>query len=252
MKGAISMRTTLCALIVALFVTAPALGQDTYTLKRVFKEGTERKYASKAVILPAQGEEYRVVVDREDLEKCLKVTPEGNAQIESRELKLTIKFNDMEVPNPSEDAGTDKMLVSPRNEILKMETSNTEDDMGERLGRAMQVVFPERPVSVGQAWKHEPTADEKGGLRGGTANTKLLAIEAVNGIQCAKLEHKYVEKPFAADKGKVKAELTVWVDLSNGELVKMSGKVTGMVVDMGGEDTELRMDVTGEYVPTKP
>ena len=255
------MRTIAFALALGYLVTVPALGQETYTLKRVFKEGTERKYASKAVILPANGEEYRLVVEREDVEKCVKVMPDGNAQLESRELKLTIRFNDMDLltirfndmdlPNPSEDPGMDKMLVSPRNDILKMETSNTEDDMGLRLGRAIQVVYPEKPVGVGQAWKHEPKADEKGGLRGGTADTKLLAIETVNGVKCAKLEHKYVEKPFNADKGKVQAELIVWVDLSNGELVKMTGKVTGMVVDMGGSDTELRMDVTGEYVPAK-
>lgn len=242
--------TFVCALTCLLVL--PGLAQETYTLKRVFKEGTERKYASKAVIQPAQGEEYRVIVDREDLEKCVKITPEGNAELESRELKLAMKFNDMELPNPTEEPGMDKMLVTPRNDILKMETSNTEDDMGVRLGRAIQVVYPEKPVAVGQAWKHEAKADEKARLRGGTADTKLVAIETVNGIQCAKLEHKYVEKPFSADKGKVQAELTVWVDLSNGELVKMTGKLTGMVVDMGGDDTELRMEVTGEYVPTKP
>jgi hypothetical protein len=250
MKGPIQMRTIAFAFILGCLVAVPALGQETYTLKRVFKEGTERKYASRAVILPAQGEEYRLVVEREDVEKCVKVTPEGNAQLESRELKLTMKFNDMELPNPSEEPGMDKMLVTPRNDILKMETSNTEDDMGLRLGRAIQVVYPDKPVAIGQAWKHEPKADEKGGLRGGTADIKLLAIETVNGVRCAKLEHKYVEKPFRADKGKVEAELTVWVDLANGELVKIIGKVTGMVVDMGG-DTELRMDFTGEYVPSK-
>ncbi|GMV37248.1 MAG: hypothetical protein AMXMBFR61_17560 [Fimbriimonadales bacterium] len=245
------MRTIAICIALGYLVAVPALGQETYTLKRVFKEGTERKYASKAIILPARGEEYRLVVEREDVEKCVKVTPDGNAQLESRELKLTMKFNDMELPNPSEEPGTDKMLVSPRNDILKMETSNTEDDMGLRLGRAIQVVYPEKPVAVGQAWKYEPKADEKGGLRGGTADTKLLAIETVNGVQCAKLEHKYVEKPFGTDKGKVQAELTVWIDLSNGEMVKLTGKVSGMVVDMGGDDTELRMEVTGEYVPNK-
>jgi hypothetical protein len=225
-------------------------GSEKVLLKRAFKVGAMRQNKLEASISPESGTGFDVKINVTSEDKCAKVNKDGNGEFESKQTALTITVNGNEMPGPASE-GVEKSIVSPRNVTLSVESSAPDADFGKRLGQALAPYFPEKEVSVGETWKHEFKPDKDKGLRGGSAVDKLLSVETVDGVKTAKISHTYEEKPLSGDEGTIKVTATFWIDVSNGEVIKLDGSATGIPGSNMGAQGTVKMTMILKYVPPK-
>jgi hypothetical protein len=216
-------------LLAAAVVAASA--QDTVTLKRVFKSGDVKHYLVEVTMTPEDGSgdpDLQMAIRSED--KVVKVGSDGSAVVDSKQLSMKMIYNGQELPDMGGQELVETTTYGPDNSIKKLESDSPGIDFSKRLALAMTPVFPKNPMKVGDTVEYKLKADEEAGWRGGSATLKLLAIETVGGVKCAKLSHTFTEEPFAGDEGKISTSSTMWVALDTGYTIKAEGTGKGLLL----------------------
>ncbi|MFT0745460.1 DUF6263 family protein [Synechococcus sp. RC10B2] len=175
------------------------------------KEGNTFKYRS-SMDIDFGGQP--VFVTTTVTNKVVKVEENGNIQMESASSELTIKFGDQEMPQPAPPAT--KMTFKPNGAVAKVDGG---DAMMQQMNAA-QMVYPEKPVKVGDKWS-ETVKNAGGELK---IDYEFVGVE--------KVEIKMTARSVNAKEGEgYSADGFNWIDPKTGMLVKMEARIKGMQVE---------------------
>ena len=200
----------------ALLSLSAAIAQE-YTLKLNVKEGDTFKYRmSMEIDFGGQN----LLATTTITNKVLKVEENGNIQMESASGEMVIKFGDQEMPQPAPPAT--KMTFKPNGSVAKVDGG---DAMMQQMN-ASQMVYPEKPVKVGDKWS-ETVKNPNGEL---AIDYELVGVEKVGDTEAVKI--KMTARTVNAKEGEgYSADGFTWVDPKTGMLVKMETRIKGMQVE---------------------
>lgn len=207
-----AMLLTACALL-----SLNAATSQEYTLKLNVKEGDTFKYRmSMEVDFGGQN----VLATSTITNKVLKVEENGNVQMESASGEMIVKFGDQEMPQPAPPAT--KMTFKPNGSVASVEGG---DGLVQQMN-ASQLVFPDKPIKVGDKWS-ETVKDPNGEIR---IEYELVSVEKVNDAEALKI--KTTARVVNPKEGEgFSADGFVWVDPQTGMAVKMETRIKGMQVE---------------------
>jgi len=150
----------------------------------------------------------------------LKVEESGNVQMESASAEMVIKFGDQEMPQPAPPAT--KMTFKPNGSVAKVDGG---DAMMQQMNAA-QMVYPEKPVKVGDKWS-ETVKNAVGELK---IDYEFVGVEKVGDTEAVKI--KVTARSANAKEGEgYSADGFTWVDPKTGMAVKMETRIKGMQVE---------------------
>ena len=151
--------------------------------------------------------------------KVLKVEESGNVQMESAPGEMIIKFGDQEMPQPAPPAT--KMTFKPNGSVAKVDGS---DAMMQQMNAA-QVVYPEKPIKVGDKWS-ETVKNAAGELK---IDYEFVGVEKVGDTETV---IKMTARSVNAKEGEgYSADGFTWVDPKTGMAIKMETRIKGMQVE---------------------
>jgi hypothetical protein len=200
----------------ALMSLSAALSQE-YTLKLNVKEGDTFKYRmSMEIDFGGQN----LLATTTITNKVLKVEENGNIQMESASGEMVIKFGDQEMPQPAPPAT--KMTFKPNGAVAKVDGG---DAMMQQMNAA-QMVYPEKPVKVGDKWS-ETVKNPNGELK---IDYELVGVEKVGDTEAVKI--KVTARSANGKEGEnYSADGFTWVDPKTGMAIKMETRIKGMQVE---------------------
>jgi len=200
----------------ALMSLSAALSQE-YTLKLNVKEGDTFKYRM-SIEIDFGGQ--LVFVTTTVTNKVLKVEENGNIQMESASSELTIKFGDQEIPQPA--SPPTKITYKPNGSVAKVEGG---DAMMQQMN-ASQMVYPEKPVKVGDKWS-DTVKHPAGELK---IDYEFVGVEKVGEVEALKI--KTTARTVNGKEGEsYSADGFTWIDPKTGMAVKMETRIKGMQVE---------------------
>jgi hypothetical protein len=200
----------------ALLSLSAAIAQE-YTLKLNVKEGDTFKYRmSMEIDFGGQN----LLATTTITNKVLKVEENGNIQMESASGEMVIKFGDQEMPQPAPPAT--KMTFKPNGTVAKVDGG---DAMMQQMNAA-QMVYPEKPVKVGDKWS-ETVKNPNGELK---IDYELVGVEKVGDTEAVKI--KVTARSANGKEGEnYSADGFTWVDPKTGMAIKMETRIKGMQVE---------------------
>ena len=140
--------------------------------------------------------------------------------MESASGEMVIKFGDQEMPQPAPPAT--KMTFKPNGSVAKVEGG---DAMMQQMN-ASQMVYPEKPVKVGDKWS-ETVKHPAGELK---IDYEFVGVEKVGDTETVKI--KMTARSVNAKEGEgYSADGFTWVDPKTGMAVKMETRIKGMQVE---------------------
>jgi len=200
----------------ALMSLSAAFSQE-YTLKLNVKEGDTFKYRM-SIEIDFGGQP--VFVTTTVTNKVLKVEENGNIQMESASSELTIKFGDQEIPQPA--SPPTKITYKPNGSVAKVEGG---DAMMQQMN-ASQMVYPEKPVKVGDKWS-DTVKHPAGELK---IDYEFVGVEKVGEVEALKI--KTTARTVNGKEGEsYSADGFTWIDPKTGMAVKMETRIKGMQVE---------------------
>ncbi|MGQ9900764.1 MAG: hypothetical protein ACUVR1_00955 [Fimbriimonadales bacterium] len=207
-----AMLLTACALL-----SLSAATSQEYTLKLNLKEGDTFKYRmSMEIDFGGQS----VLATSTITNKVLKIEENGNIQMESASGEMIIKFGDQEMPQPAPPAT--KMTFKPNGSVASVEGG---DGLMQQMN-ASQLVFPDKPIKVGDKWS-ETVKNSNGELK---IEYEFVGVEKVNDAEALKI--KTTARVVNGKEGEgFSADGFVWVDPQTGMAVKMETRIKGMQVE---------------------
>ena len=216
----------MAALIVAALSSATAT--DDVTLTRKAKVGDTSVYQLK-VELEVQGME--IEFSASITERILKIADDGSITIEETTEDVMVMVNGGEMPQESEVSTS---TFGPSG-VLKEIDGPESGPEAYRFASLMNFMWPTKPVDVGSSWTVNVDANKENGTYDMRFRYKVLARESLLGHDTLKISFSNSESGGgdAATKG------TVWIDVSNGVVVKVDGEMMG--VPMQG------MSIDGTY-----
>ena len=149
--------------------------------------------------------------------KVVKVEENGNIQMESASSELTIKFGDQEIPQPA--SPPTKITYKPNGSVAKVEGG---DAMMQQMN-ASQMVYPEKPVKVGDKWS-DTVKHPAGELK---IDYEFVGVEKVGEVEALKI--KTTARTVNGKEGEsYSADGFTWIDPKTGMAVKMETRIKGM------------------------
>jgi len=203
-------------LIIALglvAIAAIAVAADPITLKRTVTVGETLKYKLTASFDAGQvGSQATVTGDITN--KITKIESNGNFDVESTQQNLKIDVGGQTIDG---DSGTTKTTVmQPNGQLVEIRGENL-SPQDYRLAALNEVIFPDKPVNMGDSWSATIPDNAKTGAVAATLNYVLVSEETVDTIDSYKISIVIKET-----KGDTPASSTgtVWVSKADGSVVK--------------------------------
>ncbi len=232
------LRTTLPAVLLA--VSALALAAQALDLKWSPKVGDKANYKVEGTFDLAGMGEIKLSGTRTETVTSV----DGDKIVLTSNSKLAANAMGNEVPIPD---STEVTTVKPDGTVSEIKL-NGADGGGSamRLARATMLVYPSKPIAVGDAWTAEGKKDEKADLPGYKLDFKLVGEEKVGTWDTWKITAKGGEVEGATP---TKVEATYWIDKKDGSMVRSLAQLTDAVFQGPGGGIEIpplsgKMDVT--------
>ncbi len=210
-----------------------------YTLQRVYTKGEVDRYKMKAEV-HSDGSAFngatKIVINIVLKEQTRTVKDDGNAVLNDISEQASADLGDN---NKTDLTAFLPAITQTRDRQSHILESKIEGglpgagDMVSQIANALRCFYPSKPVKIGDSWDIEyddkkPTSTSK--TKG---KSTLLAIEAVGGMQTAKIRvvtdsSGEVEDPGSHEKAKVSSHLDQVgnMDIKTGKIVLMSAKTT--------------------------
>jgi len=220
----------LCIILAMASLTAAALGQDTYAVKRIFKQGETDRYNT--VIKFEQNETEAVLVTTDVTRE---VKQDGSAVVATTIESCVLRARGTEMPFPG---GSGKVILStydPSGKLIKQETLGG-GSVGQLVTIARPSVHVEKPMKIGDAIRDEIKTGPDKSLKG-TVTLTFVGVDPKSADlpeEC--LRYKIVsEMPVVggAPNMKTKHEYTVRVSRATGKLVTAEGAMDGPLPNGG-------------------
>lgn len=225
-------------------VTLAAAPQEKVQLQRRAKVGDVSRHAMEgSMTMNVNGQQ--VTVEMQGTEKItVKAVAPDAITMEGQTESMTITMNGNAVPAPPLDSST--VVVKPDGTLVSFKSSSSGDGTEVRLHAAMSPIFPDQPLSVGEAWTRDIAADAARGVPAARAEMKLVALEKVGATDTAKVTMKYTETGGSG----VTSTVVAWVDRATGEQVKVEAEVQNLPMSgMGTVSMTMRQTKLPAGVP---
>ena len=201
---------------VALFA-APA--QEKVQVSRKAKVGDAARATTEAVFaINAAGRQATLQMKATERTTVTEIASDGRVtmSVDTESIEMSIDGNALPPP-PKSPPNTlvirsDRTLVS----LVAPSTAPTSEGFETRMYNATTVVFPDKPIGVGDTWKREVKPDAALAIRAATASHTVVAFEKLGSANAVKISMSFHE---TAAEG-IKVDGDFWIDLATGEDLK--------------------------------
>ncbi len=215
-----------------MVLAAPhAWSQESYTVKRVFKQGETDRYTT---TIKFEQNATEAVLVTSDVTR--EVKDDGTAVVATTVESFVLRARGTEMPFPG---GSGQVILStydPSGKLVKQEALGG-GGVGQLLNVARPAVFVQKPMKIGDSVREElPLGPDKS--RKGTVTLTLLGVDKKSAElpeEC--LRYRIVsEAPVMGASSDVKnrSEVVVRVSRTTGKLVTAEGTMEGIPLPNGG------------------
>lgn len=208
---------------------------EKVTLAVRAKAGQLARYKQEADLkVSAGGANLTLQIKQVQRVKFTNVASNGDVTVEQTTESGEISTNGNTSPLPDEEKTTDTLVIHPNGTLASYKSSESaaEAQNSVRLIEATSVVFPDKPVGVGDSWSYTYQPDEKLGIRAAKAEFKIDGEETVAAANSFRVELTYAETSGAHP---ITAKGTLWIEKSSGDTVKSDLSVDS--VPFGGAES---------------
>lgn len=239
-------RTTFWAAVLALgLLGVAAAGQETYVLKRVFRQGETDKYTT--VIKFEQNATEAVLVTTEVTRE---VKDDGSAIVATTVDSLVLRARGSEVPFPGGSGQVILTTYDASGKLVKQETIGG-GGANQLLNIARPSVYVQKPLKVGDTVREEVPVGPDKTLKAVVTITFQGVDKKGGDVPEDCLRYKIVtEAPIvgAASGAKNRSEVIVRMAKATGKLVSAEGTMDGIPM-VGGGTTRITYKVTRNPAP---
>lgn len=229
------------AVSLLVFASVGAARQESVQLVRKAKVGDiyRLQTVGKAQV-DANGMQMEIDLKGVDKYTVTAVAPNGDITETDQPESVEISMAGQSMPPDPEMLEKSTIVTKPNGTLVSYTKEDGSADMQEgRLHNATNIIFPDKPVKVGDKWSKTFTADSLG-AHTARADYEVLAFETVAGTPTVKISLLFQESVAPA----VKTKGMFWIDRSTGDVVKIEGSIDGFPLDDAG-------DVTGTLTITQ-
>jgi hypothetical protein len=212
-----------------------AYAQDSATLKPTYKVGDTSKFKLESTMtIEGAGDG---TADGMITRKYTKVADNGDYTFEEKTV-LKVVFGGQDIPVPDQ---TETQTYSSKGQLLDVQADAANGSAKEsefRMTALQGFHGPDAAVKVGDSWTYEQKADSNNGNVSAKVDYKVEAAEDMAG-------HKVFRIHGAAKEGggDGTSDVTFWIDIASGSLLKESG--TMKHVDVGaGTPVDMKFTIT--------
>jgi hypothetical protein len=216
-------------------LTALACPQDAWTPKLAVAQGEERLMDLKVELAVEGGP---LVYTATVVEQVTAVTAEGNwtVKTEHREPKLTMAGQDVAFQNDA--ALQTETTFGPDGSVAWVGGEAVGNDSW-RVSRLSALVWPGRPLAVGDAWDWSVPADTDRGLPGLSGKATLVGAEESAGKPAMKVTFEAKEQsPTPAT-----VTATAWYDAASARLLRLEASLKSVPLGSGTADAQVTLAV---------
>jgi hypothetical protein len=192
--------------------------QEKITLVRKAVKGQTIRYKTEGTLnLEVMGMKLTIELKQVEKTTILDVAPNGDVTSEGETESSEQTVNGMKIPSDDSDKSKTTAVTRANGDLVSYKSTAGDAEQAKfsvRLRAASNVIFPEKPIAVGDKWSHEYKADPSLGVHAGRADFQLVALEKMNGVDCAKITLVYKE---TQDSPALGSKATIWVDRSCGD-----------------------------------
>ncbi|MCW5934888.1 MAG: zinc-dependent metalloprotease [Fimbriimonadia bacterium] len=224
------LKRFITAYLLMSFVLLAANAQDKVQLLYKGKEGLSVTHRLNGDIsLEAAGNTFNLELKVVQKQKVIKVSNSGEITTEQTVEEYEMSFNGQKAPE-NEEALKGKIIttIRPNGTRVSREVEGRDEEEGEggqeHLGQAFEIIFPDKPVGVGDKWSHEFKENKDLKVLSGLSEYELVGFEKVSNVNCAHIKVSYK----ATDDIKLTATGDAWVELSSGDMVKADMKLDNL------------------------
>lgn len=225
-------RTTLATLALITIVSAGAVAAvQGLSVKRVPKEGATFKYDLTGSF-KVDGTD--VGIKSTVQEKVTTVAADGSYTVEQQQLTGSVTVNGSSQDLPSSTTTT---TYAPNGVVLSVTGAN-DPAASMRMTNLGSLIDPGKPVAVGEKWTSAIKEDKDKNIVAATANYELLGEEKIGTIDTLKIKLSIAE---TTGSDPASNDATVWIDKTDGSVVKMSAAWKNAPSLSGPIDVQIEM-----------
>ncbi len=247
-----ALRVTCALLLTFAGGAALAQGEKVHLLYKAKVGEVVRHQSTGAMKMSAAGQTANMDVKEVQKVTFTQVLPNGDLIYEQEAESTEISINGRKMPPNSNKDKTTIHMTKVGNLVKFTESSAEKDDqdhIDSRLFVATNIVFPDRPVGVGDKWTIEYKANTEAGSRAGKADFEALASEKIGDVETFKIKMAFKESEGATP---ISATSTVWVEKTSGDGIKSEYDVTGVQFNAGGITQGMEGKMSGERLSGTP
>ncbi len=203
------------------------------------------------ISIEAAGRTFNLEVKAVAVTKILEVTPEGNIKLEQSLESYEMSFGGNPVPTPEEVLNEKTTItLKPNGEIIARESTRDEERQGDtaHLNQALDLIFSETPVGVGDRWTYEFKEDSKLRTLPGRLEMTLAGFDTWKGIRVVRIKTAYT----AGGGSKLTAEAEHLVEVRSGSSVYVTAKVENMNFGQGQVEAPASVQMEIERIEGSP
>ena len=205
-----------------LVAALAAAAVDAYTLKRTAKVGNASKSKVK-IDFDYQGSPISVTMDVES--KVTDVKDDGTITESSAQKNLSAMMGGTEVQH-QDDAGSSTITRDKRGLAQTIESKDA-DDTKWRNERVINLIYPDKPVNVGDKWTYEDKADKAKDKPAAKVSYEVKGKEKVKDKDVLQIAFDFKETGV---EDAIASSGTLWVSIATGEVLKAEGKIKNMPI----------------------
>lgn len=222
--------------IAAAMLAAVAMASlDTVNIKWKPKAGDTAKYKITAKANIA-GSEMNFTAAMST--KVLEVTADGNITVEEKQSDMKIMFGDQDMSSMAPALVTGTSTMKPNGEVISRKSDSEMDNP--RMEAALEFVFPDKELKVGDSWSVKRDADSGKGLFARGTTYTYEGTEMVGKWNCYKIKVDFKETGAPTN---IEALGYSWVSVEDGSQIKGSYKLKGIEFAPGAPPSDADSDV---------
>jgi len=179
--------------------------------------------------------------EESDQDTVKELRPDGDVLMERKVTGVKAKLGSSSVPSKVDgDVITQSLLMSSRGVLLHRTTDAKEDVENPRFDLVERLVYPDKPVSVGDSWTYKESGSPVMGTYDNETVYTFRGSERVQGILAKKIQVEYRETSTLLS---INSTGAIWVSPEDGSIVKKDLQVSNLTVGSGARMFNLRIRV---------
>ncbi len=229
------MKMRTISLAAAMLAAVAMAGVDAVNIKWKPKAGDTAKYKISAKANIAGSEmNFGAAMST----KVVEVKADGNIVVEEKQSDMKIMFGDQDMSSMAPAAVTGTTTMKPNGEVVSRKSDSEMDNP--RMEAALEFVYPEKELNVGDSWSIKRDADSGKGLFARETTFTYEGTEMVGKWNCYKIKVAFKEVGAPTN---MEASGYSWVSVEDGSQVKGSYKLKNVEFAPGAPPSDADSDV---------